>query len=460
MRVSCTTCLELLTPSAEISCAPCGHVFHMPCILQWLETGKANCPQCRAKCRENQLRRVYFNEAMDATLSQDSEGSDSSALQNKIDSLVFDLRMANTEKKKLKEEKDSLAAQKVALRDEVRKAETQRNSEREEKQCLKTQMRYMEADRVKAKKAKEEADELRERLDLYKAVDDMVRGSMGEVNSRLHEMGDFSKTARELSVIIVGLKRELMAQGDERATLRAEMKQKAGKMYELRQQLSKATRESSDLTALNRTLQSDLQHCEEERDGLRRRVNKLEETLTSGSSSDQASLKRFIHESPAPSTNIKQEGEDEGDTPPLSRKSKSKVSDDSPFLRVKEHSLIGLQKRQRSPCKDATNVSGFNIMKSRNGQSKLATSSNSPGLVLASSQSSSSNRLKRPNSELQYDGLGGHSKADEFPTRLPCKIAKKPKKAASQLNQKHMNAAQKKTVGAMDKFFSKLLDTP
>ena len=43
-----------------------------PCYMQtfqWLETGKNNCPQCRTKCTSKQLRRIYFTEGIDVTLS-------------------------------------------------------------------------------------------------------------------------------------------------------------------------------------------------------------------------------------------------------------------------------------------------------------------------------------------------------------------------------------------------------
>ena len=44
MRVQCSTCLELLAPGDDLTCTPCGHVFHMACVIQWFET-KKNCPQ-------------------------------------------------------------------------------------------------------------------------------------------------------------------------------------------------------------------------------------------------------------------------------------------------------------------------------------------------------------------------------------------------------------------------------
>ena len=34
MRVQCSTCLELLTPGDDLTCTPCGHVFHLACVVQ------------------------------------------------------------------------------------------------------------------------------------------------------------------------------------------------------------------------------------------------------------------------------------------------------------------------------------------------------------------------------------------------------------------------------------------
>jgi len=447
MRVSCTTCLELLTASDELSSVPCGHVFHTQCILQWFETGKSNCPQCRTRAKESQLRKLYLNEAMDATQAIGDGGEDAGALQNKIDSLKFELRMANTDKRKLSEERDSLAAKNLALKEDAVRSERTKNEAREETANLKTQMRYMQAEKHAYKKAKEESAELREQLELYKAVDEMVRGSLGEVNNRLHDMGDFSKASRELSIIIVGLKRELAAKGEEKLELRAELKRASARVSEVKSKLSAAARETLELSQANRSLQSDLRHCEEERDKLERRTERLEEALKAA---ENGTVKSLDDTQPAVG------GEDS----------------DSPFLRVKAHSLVGLTKRRKSPCKDATNFEDFNIMK----RSRLAavtaasSSSKSPGLVLGSqpsssqppaksssssvSSASSASTLKRAGSDLFYDGLGGHSKPDAFPTlrRDPFKqLSKKPKGVA-----RPKNCAQTKGQKLMDQFFSDL----
>ena len=44
MKLQCSTCLERMCPEEDLGCTPCGHVFHMACVLQWFEN-KKNCPQ-------------------------------------------------------------------------------------------------------------------------------------------------------------------------------------------------------------------------------------------------------------------------------------------------------------------------------------------------------------------------------------------------------------------------------
>ena len=129
MNVNCSTCLELLTPSDDLSSAPCGHIFHSYCIIQWLETGKSNCPQCRSKCFERQLRRVFFTEAANVTLDSQSNVN---TLQDRLDSLTFRVRCSENELKAANESKDKAVAQAVALREELRSIETKLSKAKEE----------------------------------------------------------------------------------------------------------------------------------------------------------------------------------------------------------------------------------------------------------------------------------------------------------------------------------------
>lgn len=38
----------------------CGHVFHGPCIMKWLERSK-NCPECRSEIHRSEIHKVFLN---------------------------------------------------------------------------------------------------------------------------------------------------------------------------------------------------------------------------------------------------------------------------------------------------------------------------------------------------------------------------------------------------------------
>lgn len=146
MLINCSTCLELLTPSCELSSAPCGHVFHSDCINKWLETGKKNCPQCRSKCSFNQLRRIFFTEGVD--ISQDV---DANTLQNKLDSVTFQLRCCETEKKNAHEKVNELSAHKIALKEEFKELERKYKTNADEMLMLKNQVQCFRAKKKEVK---------------------------------------------------------------------------------------------------------------------------------------------------------------------------------------------------------------------------------------------------------------------------------------------------------------------
>ena len=199
MNVNCSTCLELLTPSADLSSAPCGHIFHSHCIIQWLETGKSNCPQCRAKCVEKQLRRVFFTEA--ASIILDSQ-SNVNTLQDRLDSLTFKLRCSENELKVSNEAKDKAVAQAVGLREELRSTEIKLSKVKEEIAITSANARILRQENKKLEQTKKRAKDLEDMLETYKHMDFIINETSSAVNEKLHDLCDFSKSTRESTIII------------------------------------------------------------------------------------------------------------------------------------------------------------------------------------------------------------------------------------------------------------------
>ncbi|EFO26605.1 hypothetical protein LOAG_01878 [Loa loa] len=71
-ETSCSICFEAYTISGghRVVCLKCGHLFGQSCIERWIRTEKAaKCPQCKAKARLTDIRRLYVRavKALDTT---------------------------------------------------------------------------------------------------------------------------------------------------------------------------------------------------------------------------------------------------------------------------------------------------------------------------------------------------------------------------------------------------------
>lgn len=146
MNISCSICAELFTNAdgSNISVTPCGHAFHTPCLLQWLERlgSKHNivfrftpienvfifhcflrsktCPECRAKVTFSSQIRAYFNVSH---TTDESRCEDNADQQQKIDSLKFQLVEKGVEIKKKVEEITSLRTDMAKTKDTLQKSQ-------------------------------------------------------------------------------------------------------------------------------------------------------------------------------------------------------------------------------------------------------------------------------------------------------------------------------------------------
>jgi len=389
MNVNCSTCLELLTPSCELSSAPCGHVFHSNCIATWLETGKESCPQCRTKCRFNQLRRIYFTEGVEA-----SEYLDANQLQNKLDSLTFQLRCSETEKKKFEDKVNELTAHKIGLKEECKEMEKKYKAVKDEASSFRNQVKILQGEKERLKLAAKKASDLEDKIKLYQTIEVSLKGTLPQMMDRLHSLNDYSENARQLCEVAEQLKKELVNKGSEVKQLAKALQQKTNECCMLKSKRDENAVKVHELGLANKKLRVDMDHVEEENSDLRTKLKKLEEAIVSPSGDAKSSaIARFISENPAPQFL--------GHSPP------------TPKTAVKSCGIVGLDKRPRSPCKNVTN----NLKRSISSQDQKEPVS------LFSKKMKPSSSQPEGRKDFFYNGLGGHSKADEFPSK------------SSQLNQ-------------------------
>ena len=71
------------------------------CLIQWMER-KKDCPQCRQKCTEKSIFRIYFN-----TTNLESSINSANLIQ-KVDDLTLQVRGQDIKIKKLEDEKRKL----------------------------------------------------------------------------------------------------------------------------------------------------------------------------------------------------------------------------------------------------------------------------------------------------------------------------------------------------------------
>ncbi len=107
--------------------------------LPWISSAQRIFSSHVTLCAQ-QLRRVYFTEGVES-----STQSDANTLQNRLDSITFQLRCSENEKKSYKENVDELTAKNVGLKDEYKNLEKMYKKVKEEQATMRDQLKLYQS---------------------------------------------------------------------------------------------------------------------------------------------------------------------------------------------------------------------------------------------------------------------------------------------------------------------------
>ena len=352
MRIQCSTCLELLTPGDDLTSTPCGHVFHLACVVQWFET-KKNCPQCRHSANERTLRKIFLAE------TDGDSAEDPNALQNRLENVQFQLRLKETEKSKVTERNKELEDLLRQQKDEIKKIEHDKRKFREQAEGMRTQNRVLQEERFKYEDALKETQEVKGKLEKFKSVELAVKGLEGDLNQFLHERGAFDKKTKDISTLVIVLKKKLAEVKKERSLYEGRLREEAGKHEVVKRKVKDLESQLAEAQCNNEALEKNLWRCQEDLRALKDRSDKCQHNERLSCSGDDTqplvSPLKTLSPSPPPSQS--------SSPPPKSgyrlpsyklvgatKRSHSAESDDekSPLIPVLNHSSKRLATEKKS----------------------------------------------------------------------------------------------------------------
>ncbi|KAI4487289.1 hypothetical protein M0804_005438 [Polistes exclamans] len=388
MNIVCVICSDLLVPSDDVFYTLCGHIFHFMCLVKWLERSKT-CPQCREKTDKSKIHRIYFNFSNNDTIAEDS-----SYLQEKVDKLTFQIVLKDKDLKHYKEQSETWKQHNSELRNEVRRAESEVREKETAIYALKEQIKYFRQQCSEADAFKQEATRLKKKITDMRNIQLLMDAPVEDVDDMVSRTKDPSTLITYISI----MKREMAKCVSKRRDLRT-------KLQDTQQELTKTSMERNFLLEerdKRKMLEAELMVCEAEKISLQ---NKLQDLENNGST--EACVSRTMkteHSHQDSSKTSKEEVKDTNQTDnkndtKSTHKRKTNISKEdtkisSPDIPLKSQGILALKERYATR---KTTKPTFSILKKK------------PRLSHNSAESSKSGPIT-------YDGFGGHSKYDKFPS--------------------------------------------
>ena len=287
--------INILIKKKHCRCTPCGHVFHLACVVQWFEN-KKNCPQCRHSANERTLRKIFLAETDGDTKE------DPNTLQNQLDNAQFQLRLKDTEKNKISGRNQELEDLLRQQKDEIKKLEHDKRKYKEQAEGMKTQNRVLQEERFKYEDALKEAQQLKLKLDTMKSVELAVKGCEGDLNQYLAERGSFDRKTKDIAVLVIVLKKKLAEVKKERSIYEGRLRESVGKQELDKRKVRDLETKLAEAQCNNKVLEKDLWRCQEDLRSMKDNLENYDKTVILTSANDTQPLSSPLKSmSPSPS---------------------------------------------------------------------------------------------------------------------------------------------------------------
>ncbi|KAG5872566.1 hypothetical protein JTB14_033983 [Gonioctena quinquepunctata] len=402
MNISCVICSDLFLPGSEVHSTTCGHMFHYTCLMNWLERSKS-CPQCRSRVTESTIHRLFFNLA-----NTDAGQADVGTLVNQVENLQFKISLNEKNNKKYREKIHKLESQTRGLREEVSQLENKEKVHESAIHALKDQIAYFKG---KAKESDQLSAEIVRLKNSMKNMDNIqlaINGTRDQVNEILRNEHNMDS----LALLVATLKKALL--DSDKYKRDAEISLKRAKF-----DANKYKKEYLTLDCHNSELRRELHQLkakyEKEKQQAKHKIaeKKLmsDETVDiTGDTSANDSLICLI--SP-----YKKNDTPKNTSLPVAEKVQQILNSDSPYLPVK------------------TNATSIDYASSLNArfQTGLVPSHTSYSIFKSNSSKPENTKIAR-NLDVSYNGLGGSSKDDIYPSPKPAQTGLKRQKSSTAIS--------------------------
>ncbi|XP_065569291.1 E3 ubiquitin-protein ligase TRAIP-like [Artemia franciscana] len=219
--VYCSVCQsEVLLELGQLSAAACGHTFHSECLNKWLKEGAKTCPVCR-KSTKNSLALFLDFAPENETTATNRTSND--VLRCRVESLEFQLRLKEEERKQASDKLAMLEQNKRDLRAEAKKLETLLKNEADRRRSLDSQLVFLTKELSTAVGYRDEAKRLRSQLEGLKNLKTALQGTEEDVEDMMAGYSSKSEEMKSLATFSVMLKKQLVKSQDSKGNILQEL---------------------------------------------------------------------------------------------------------------------------------------------------------------------------------------------------------------------------------------------